>query len=780
MTDDDGLDLPADSGAMPAADEPAIQPGAIDTTAWPEPNERHIQRLRADTSLADHFERKFGPGSASRALGIGATETAKAVGGMVDEQAGAWWGKRVLDDIDTALAGPRRFIRSTLGLPGDVSDPMAPIEAIVDQTARGVANMGELQKGAVRGIYGTKDTFGEGLEQYGKTIGSEWLAGLGDKISDEGKAVSRNALLRPTVDSFSKISKDKFVSDTADYLAGKLGEGVGNMASIAAIYAGGGVAGSAGFLATISIGEVRGELKEAGITDEGTLATYSYSAGMVVAALESLFPAHVLKELSAPAKEAITQHVMRTVAKASAGGAWREGLTEGLQEAVQIAATAHALDSASAFDTVPVIEAFRRGENTTRIIDAMIGGALPGGALGGQTAAAQIGVRNQDARREAKVRSSTPTATDASPEPQTAPPADTRPVAPSLNGPGQGLQPQEGAVRTQAAPEQTEALARVQSLLRPRAREDAERDQPQPGVVSRAAEEQPEPVREPTEAEIEADLPARAADIEQFYGDNDWGFDLDDADVRAVTRNMLRGDPVDVALETYFYERHTALARERDGVRQEQPQPVAGEPRPQDDGGRLREVGAERVRSDGAVPPAGDGQPGAVPGGAPVAEQITDQDRQAFARVLAGKVQRGKWGAAVGEGKVQALIDEAVADGRLEMRNGQPRRTAKAKTIPEALRNLPAAPAAEPARPKPSDDFLLVGLPKAELDRARVDMIADRPTQWLAADAQVSLNVEMDDNPGERVSITMPAREALDMTDRRLKGLAMLARCIGG
>ncbi len=39
-------------------------------TVWPEPNERHVAHLKANPGLTDEFEKKFGPYSASKALGI--------------------------------------------------------------------------------------------------------------------------------------------------------------------------------------------------------------------------------------------------------------------------------------------------------------------------------------------------------------------------------------------------------------------------------------------------------------------------------------------------------------------------------------------------------------------------------------------------------------------------------------------------------------------------------------------------------------------------------------
>lgn len=1069
MIETDGLDYESGDGAAMPDD---TQSGVAATPSWPEPNERHKAFLKQNPDTADQFERKFGPGSASRWLGIGQSETAKAVEQTVNAETGQWWGRKAISDVGDYLDGSARQVRRYLGLPEDLPDPMTSVrDAVIETTGRGVMNMGEAQRGAVRGVFSTQEMLGQGIEQYGKTLGSETLAGTGGRMAAEAKALTTNELLKARVDSFSKIRDEKFVSDTADYLAGKLGEGISNITSIAAMYGGGGVAAGLGFLATMSIGEVRGELKEAGITDEATIAPYAYGAGLVVAALESIFPAHVLKEMTQPVKQEIARHVMRQTLKGMYGGAWRGGITEGLQEAVQIAAVAHATDSASVFDLKPVTDALARGESATRIIDAMIGGALPGGVLGAQTTALQTARGVQ----EAKLR--TPgTATDVSPavapkistaaqeylqeaveflqsrvqsdgalgEPYrealremptgdaatpralylwadryghmeggggrlalanmreqifpsgkglyAKPPVDmtdderaavryerifgkpadglstqqvseairsgrpasgvikdARPVAPSMDGPALPAAPGEGAVRESAPANEvtSDAMERVKALIQRRDPEPRGMDgltrseragkaapiQVQSGVAQggstmerfRAAYEatlaeqvranpgkyaygpdrvpemarrmtealasgngdtssptvkavakalgidttvggmkaalngqpppaprpqksplekaqaaadkaesararawkefqagrlssqewvsvsqqaqaarnalasarqglldstkdaagqgvspvarQPEaqdapdgaeaPPREPTDDEVEAELPARAAEVEDFYASSGWEMDLDDTDVRAVVRNMVRGQDVESALERYFDERHAAIARLRNEAREEPAAPAerpaaaaqpAAEARSEGVAGPssgLPEVGrgVERPGGEAAVPV--DGEPGRTAGRE--APAITDDDRRAFARVLAGKTPRSQWKAMAGAGlsnqQMRMLEDEAVADGRLEMRNGVPRRTKKAKQIPAALRQQPAqptpkpvpdsAPARQPANvaretqavPAPSTPPVMDRAMEKRLDRVKSDVARGYVNDLVTAEA---------------------------------------------
>lgn len=85
------------------------------------------------------------------------------------------------------------------------------------------------------------------------------------------------------------------------------------------------------------------------------------------------------------------------------------------------------------------------------------------------------------------------------------------------------------------------------------------------------------------------------------------------------------------------------------------------------------------------------------------APAIGAAERAKFAEVLASKERRSNWGKASGltEEQVQSLIQEAVSDGRLTMRKGQPVRTAKARApspqteVARAAVSVPMGRAAE-------------------------------------------------------------------------------------
>lgn len=329
---------------------------------------------------------------------LGGMPLPTTAGGVIETAVGEKGARDTLSEIGAIFGQARRKVRGFIGLPEEGEDP-SPLE-LMNPAARLMAEygvqktqeggFGEMGKSLVRGFTGAKKMVGEGIEQYGKTLDNEAVSEFGAHTSKEGAAVAENPLLAPRIATFRDIRSEAWIGDTADYLTSKLGEGVGNIAGIAAFYQAGGAAGAAGFLATMSIGEVREGLKEAGITDEAKIAPYAYSAGLAIAALEAVFPAHVLKELTAPAKRAIAEHVARTVVKGAWGGMWREGITEGLQEATQIAAVAHAKDAVSFFDSKPVLDALSSGENIDRIIEAVISGAVPGTVIGGVTSGAQV------------------------------------------------------------------------------------------------------------------------------------------------------------------------------------------------------------------------------------------------------------------------------------------------------------------------------------------------------------------------------------------------------
>jgi hypothetical protein len=331
--------------------------------------------------------------------------------GFFDELASEQQGQRAAKEtggyFDSIVGG----IRSSLGLddqPGQTTGDKAAdifkynplgqfLTERVGQKAVTPGGFSEVEKGIVRGFAGTREMFGAGIEQYGKTLGSDEIAGYGTTISREAAPARSGKLMAPAVRDYSEIRKEKWFSDTADYLAAKFGEGVGNMAGVAAFYGAGGGIGGTGFLYTISVGEVRRELQDVGITDEKTLAQYSYGAGLVIAALERVFPEAVRKQLTAPAKKAIARQVAGTFVRGTIAGGAKEGITEALQEGVEIVAATHALQTRDQPSNVltpyfneQTIGALVSPEGRKRILEAGISGAVPGATFGAMTSRGSV------------------------------------------------------------------------------------------------------------------------------------------------------------------------------------------------------------------------------------------------------------------------------------------------------------------------------------------------------------------------------------------------------
>ena len=318
--------------------------------------------------------------------------------------------KGFLDGFLTTITGLASDVQKSMYIGDDLQavlkDPDNPLGDLISGAAYLWLRQwqGEGQKGALRGYLGMKEVFGGGLRQYGETLDSDFLRNLGDRAIAEGKSLRENKFLVPRIKAFTEIKGESWFQDSVDYISSKAGEGVGNMAAIGAMYAGLGSLSAAGFMVTISVGEVRNALVEEGITDEGKIATYAYSAGLVIAALEKVFPDGVAQSLKEATKKKIAIGIAKAMAKGALKGGVTEGTTEALQEAVQIAAVAHAKDGKSLLDMDPLIDAFSKGATWERLIEAAISGAVPGTLIGTQAGATQAGISQAAAMESAAER----------------------------------------------------------------------------------------------------------------------------------------------------------------------------------------------------------------------------------------------------------------------------------------------------------------------------------------------------------------------------------------
>ena len=110
-------------------------------------------------------------------------------------------------------------------------------------------------------------------------------------------------------------------------------------------------------------------LRETGKEEVGA----SLIAGGINAALESVLPASVLGKMSGPAKDALVGSIKKRLGLGFVEGAVQEGLTEGMQEAVNQAAISF-VDQNKEFFT---------SENWKEILDNAIRGAIVGGPVSG-------------------------------------------------------------------------------------------------------------------------------------------------------------------------------------------------------------------------------------------------------------------------------------------------------------------------------------------------------------------------------------------------------------
>ena len=106
MINDDELDK--ESGYREDVSAAAPAAPAEDTGAWPEPNDRHLARLRESPDTANFFDAKFRPGASERALGVGQSETARRLrgSGAVGEQTADWCGKKTAGEGGLWLGAP--------------------------------------------------------------------------------------------------------------------------------------------------------------------------------------------------------------------------------------------------------------------------------------------------------------------------------------------------------------------------------------------------------------------------------------------------------------------------------------------------------------------------------------------------------------------------------------------------------------------------------------------------------------------------------------------------
>ena len=216
-------------------------------------------------------------------------------------------------------------------------------------------------------------------------------------------------------------------------------------------------------------------LKETGKEEIGA----SLVAGGINAALESILPASLLGKMSGPAKDALVGSIKKRLGLGFAEGAAKEGLTEGMQEAVNQAAISF-VDQNKEFFT---------SQNWKEILDSSIRGAIVGGPV---TGVSNVVLGRQETPAAAPAQEpvvETPPAPEAAPTPEPGPvPVGEEPQVP------------EGEPLAPTVPEEPAAPAPVE----PTVPEEPAAPAPTPEAPSAPA---------PTPAPVEPTVPETPAPV---------------------------------------------------------------------------------------------------------------------------------------------------------------------------------------------------------------------------------------------------------------------------
>lgn len=266
------------------------------------------------------------------------------------------------------------------------------------------ATGGEMFREIGRGFSGTiPQALGATMRQFGDTIGdragdpndprnalARGLYDKGQSLSDLGEANMRSIPAR-RVPEMTKIRTDSvkaFGKDIADWLQSQVGQAISTGVPMIA----GGVVlgpmGLAGMALPLGWGEVRESLEKEGINDPKLINAYTWAAGTAVGMLDTIVPNSIL---TAEVKKGLSKYMLMRIAKTAGKIGLEEAITEGIQESIQIAATAEARGMAIGANrhAENIVEIGRElYEKRWQIAEATAGGFVGGVALGTPSALA--------------------------------------------------------------------------------------------------------------------------------------------------------------------------------------------------------------------------------------------------------------------------------------------------------------------------------------------------------------------------------------------------------
>lgn len=361
--------------------------------------------------------------------------------------------------------------------------------------AAGLDQMGsEYTKGLLGGAQSTEAMTYGGFAQYLSDLGFKDAPDFLDKWAKQAHARSKGTSWEPLQPLFPDWRKEEPVRNFANYIAYKAGEGMGNIASIIAMRTMTGKAVGSGFLYTLSVGEMRGNLMEAGIKDPAKLQAYVYPTAAAIAFLDSRFPEGIARRMTGQTRTLVVKGLTKAFVRGAVKGGVQEGITEMMQEILAIASTAHAKGAETIFDTAPIIEEFSKTGTWGRVGEAGVGGALGGAQISGGVGVVENAQRQQQLaakgrtlgfdRQEAAPAAPAEPAAPTGPEIQPEPPAPAEPTGPEIG--------QEQA----AAPDGTPELVTEDPAVL-----EAQRELAQLGLdVEQGLDDQPPTAREPAPA----------------------------------------------------------------------------------------------------------------------------------------------------------------------------------------------------------------------------------------------------------------------------------------
>ncbi|WP_316205726.1 PLxRFG domain-containing protein [Bradyrhizobium sp. SZCCHNS1012] len=332
----------------------------------------------------------------------------------------------------------------------DTYRAMTPDEFAAFQKQQEAAKSGffhNVVSGIKSGVVGNLTLTGNAAQAFGVSLGNAELYNAGVWMQEKGKAGTEG--LEPRVGSVADVHS---LADFRDYAGYQAGNAVGSsVPSIVAGVAGSivtenpilGAAGAAAIPSYLqNMGDMYGTLRDSpGIAEQvqkGNLtpqqiANYAMIAGIPLAALdmvgeaESLGLSHLLGgAIDKATLGKLKSSIAGRIAKQAAEGSISEGMTEGLQQAIEEGV------SATLGDKDPM------SKRVISVLDNAIGGLLGGGAMGGGAGgirraasipqARAVGSLYEQAQNEQGQRPAAPAAAAASPA---APPPAFSPAAPA-------------------------------------------------------------------------------------------------------------------------------------------------------------------------------------------------------------------------------------------------------------------------------------------------------------------------------------------------------------